>query len=60
MENAIWNGITIIASDISKDYEGYATALEAVIGFLFLKYPEKVFGILKKQFSDEIILNNRK
>ena len=21
MENAIWNGITIIASDISKDYE---------------------------------------
>ena len=43
-----------------QNTKGYATALEAVIGFLFLKYPEKVFGILKKQFSDEIILNNRK
>ena len=43
-----------------QNTKGYATALEAVIGFLFLKYPEKVFGILRKQFSDEIILNNRK
>ena len=43
-----------------QNKKGYATALEAVIGFLFLKFPEKVFDILQKQFPDEIILNNRK
>lgn len=43
-----------------QNNKGYATALEAVIGFLFLKFPEKVFDILHKQIPDEIILNNRK
>ena len=43
-----------------QNNKGYATALEAVIGFLFLKFPGKVFDILQKQFPDEIILNNRK
>lgn len=34
-----------------QNKKGYATALEAVIGFLFLKFPEKVFDILQKQIE---------
>lgn len=36
--------------------KGYATALEAVIGFLFLEYPTSVFDFLKSKFPIEKLI----
>lgn len=47
------NDLTINDSD-APNTKGYATALEAVVGFLFLVYPEKVSSILEDRFADAL------
>lgn len=37
--------------------KGYATALEGVVGFLFLKYRDRVFDILRERFLKNVILS---